>query len=398
MSYDKPYKGIKVVDLSQAVAGPYTAAILARHGADVIKVEPGRGDLTRSIGKKYGGHTLISTLVNLGKRSICIELKTDSGREVLHRLLSNADIFIESFRPGVTKRLGFGYEDVRAINPNIIYLSVSGFGQNGPLSERPGTDIVMQAFSGFIHNNKGTDDIPHSSNVLLMDMSAALYNVQALQAALWARLSENEGRYLDNSLLESAAALQNLNIVTKALDTGAPVQPLVYPHGIFSTKDGSVSFGTVFEREYKPLMNMLHLPELANDKRLQSTLDRFNNCALIDAPMRAAIAELTTDELCNELTKLRMLHERISNYDDFMHHEQTKQVSAFFWHHFPDIGHIPVANIPGTPRLGEDTAMLNSPLLGEHTREILAQHGYGEHEIGVLANAGAISLEPHDPD
>ena len=102
-----------------------------------------------------GGHTLITALVNLGKRSICIELKTDGGREVLRRLLADADIFIESFRPGVTKRLGFGYEDVRAINPRIIYLSVSGFGQSGPFSERPGTDGVLQAFSGFISDNKG---------------------------------------------------------------------------------------------------------------------------------------------------------------------------------------------------------------------------------------------------
>ncbi len=393
MSYDAPYKGVKVVDLSQAIAGPYAAGIMARHGADVIKVEPGRGDWARGIGKTYGGHTLISALVNLGKRSICVELKTDGGREVLRRLLADADIFIESFRPSVTKRLGFGYEDVRAINPRIIYLSVSGFGQSGPFSERPGTDGVLQAFSGFISDNKGPDGTPHRSNVLLMDMSAALYNVQALQAALWARQGEKEGRYLDNSLLETAAALQNINIAAKALDTGGPAQPLAYPYAIFPTRDGHVSFGVVFEREYKPLMEMLKLPELANDARLQSTQDRFNNRKLIDAPIRAAIAKLTTDHLCSELIKLRMLHERINNYNDFMHHEQTKQMNAFLWHDYPDIGHIPLANIPGAQRLGGNAAMLSSPLRGEHTAEILTQHGYSMQEISALETAGAISTK-----
>jgi crotonobetainyl-CoA:carnitine CoA-transferase CaiB-like acyl-CoA transferase len=393
MSYDAPYKGIKVVDLSQAIAGPYAAGILARHGADVIKVEPGRGDWARTIGASYGGHTLISALVNLGKRSICVELKTDGGREVLKRLLADADIFIESFRPGVTKRLGFGYDEVRAINPRIIYLSVSGFGQSGPFAERPGTDGVLQAFSGFIADNKAADGAPHRSNVLLMDMSAALYNVQALQAALWARQSEKEGRYLDNSLLETAAALQNINIAAKAMETGAAAQPLVFPYAIFPTKDGNVSFGVVFEREYKPLMELLKLPELANDARLQSTQDRFKNRVLIDEPMRAAIAKLTTDEFCNELIKLRMLHERINNYSDFMHHEQTKQMNALHWHDYPGFGSIPLANIPGAQRLGGNPAMLSSPMLGEHTAEIMTEHGYSALDISELETAGAINTK-----
>lgn len=391
MSYDAPYKGIKVIDMSQAIAGPYAAGILARHGADVIKVEPGRGDWARGIGKSYGGHTLISALINLGKRSICVELKTDGGREVLRKLLADADIFIESFRPGVTKRLGFGYEDVRAINPRIIYLSVSGFGQSGPFSERPGTDGVLQAFSGFVADNKGPDGVPHRSNVLLMDMSAALYNVQALQAALWARQSEKEGRYLDNSLLETAAALQNLNIASKALETVGRAPPLVFPYAIYPTSDGHVSVGVVFEREYKPFMEMLGLHGLANDARLTSTQARFEHRHLIDEPIRAAIAKLTTDAFCDELIKLRMLHERINNYSEFLHHEQTRQMNAFLWHDFPEIGRIPLANIPGAARLGANAALLSAPLVGEHTAEILTQHGYSPQEIIEMQAAGAIN-------
>ncbi len=391
MSYDAPYKGIKVVDMSQALAGPYAAGILARHGADVIKVEPGRGDWARNVGKIYGGHTVISTLVNLGKRSICVELKTDGGREVLRRLLKDADIFIESFRPGVTRRLGFGYEAVRAINPRIIYLSVSGFGQTGPMAERPGTDAVLQAFSGLVADNKGEDGIPHRSNVLLMDLSTALYNVQALQAALWARQGETEGRYLDNSLLETAAVLQNINIARKALEAGGPTQPLVYPSGIFATRDGYVSAGVVFDREFAPFMEMLDLHGLANDPRLATAKGRFEHRQMIDAPISEAIAKFTTDDFCAELVKLRMLHERVNKYRDFMHHEQTRHVNAFLWHDYPGIGRIPLGNIPGAKKLGDDPAMLRAPMLGEHTHEILAHHGYSAQEIGALEKAGAIN-------
>ncbi len=393
MSYDAPYKGLKVVDLSMAIAGPYAAAILARHGANVIKVEPSRGDWVSGLGKRFsGGLTVHGAIANLGKRSICIELKTDGGQEVLRRMLKDADVFIESFRPGVTKRLGFGYDAVRAINPRIIYLSVSGFGQRGPFAERPGTDGIMQAFSGFFSDNKGVDGLPHRSNVILFDMSAALYNVQAVQAALWARQTEKEGRYIENSLLETSAAFQNINLAAKILDPG-PAQAIIHPFGVFPTLDGHVVFGVLYEREYKPLMEMLGLHELANDPRFETVKGRLAHRDLLDGPIQKAIAKFTTDGVCAELTKLRMLHERINSYSDFMNHEQTKQMGTLFWHEYPDVERFPLANIPGAQRLGANKAMLRSPLLGQDTAEILREHGYSGAEISALEAAGAINTK-----
>ena len=137
MSYDAPFAGLKVVDLSQGIAGPYAAMLLAQYGADVIKVEPPEGDWARGLGKRYGDMTAFAIAANLGKRSIVLDLKTAEDRQILRRLVASADVFMESFRPGVAARLGFGYPDVETINPRVIYLSVSGFGQTGRTRNGP---------------------------------------------------------------------------------------------------------------------------------------------------------------------------------------------------------------------------------------------------------------------
>lgn len=392
MSYEKPYKGIRVVDMAQAVAGPYCGSILARLGADVIKVEPERGDLSRGAGTVYDNdHTVLSLFANLGKRSVCVDLKTEGGAGVVRRLLETADIFIESFRPGVTKRLGFAYEAVKKINPNIIYLSVSGFGQQGPFAERPGTDMVLQAFSGFMGDNKGFDGLPHRNNVILIDMAAALYNVQAIQAALWVRQNEEEGCYIENSLLETAAAFQNVNLISQVLTSGSATPP-VYPLGTYQCADGYVQLSVLFEREFKPFMDMLGLGDLAEDERLNGVVSRYEHRHLIDQPIKDIVARYTTAELCEKLRELRMLHERLNTYDDFMHHEQTEQMAALFWQDYPGMGKVPIANIPGIEKFGTDLSTMHSPTLGEHTAEVLAEAGYSEQDIQALAAAQAIKL------
>ncbi len=175
MSYQRPYAGLKVVDLSQGVAGPYCAMLLAQYGADVIKVEPiTGGDWSRGLGRIYGDQTAYSIPSNLGKRSLALDLKSDAGRDVLWRLVRGADVFVQGFRPGVIDRLGFGYAAVAAAEPRILYVSVSGFGATGPLAERPAMDPVLQAFTGLIAENAGEDGVPHRIPIIAIDMSTAL--------------------------------------------------------------------------------------------------------------------------------------------------------------------------------------------------------------------------------
>ena len=226
MSYDAPFAGLKVVDLSQGVAGPYCGMLLAQYGADVIKVEPtGEGDWARTLGTRYGDHSAYSIPANLGKRSIALDLKSDAGKEVLWRLIAGADVLLEGFRPGVLDRLGFGYEAVSQREPRILYLSVSGFGQTGPLSGRPAMDPVLQAFTGLMIDNKGEDGIPHRVPFIVIDMSTALYAFQALSAALYARRDEPRGRHIEVSLMQAASAMQSIRMMwstSRASRSGAP--------------------------------------------------------------------------------------------------------------------------------------------------------------------------------
>ena len=214
MSYEAPFAGLKVVDLSQGVAGPYCGMLLAQYGADVIKVEPtGEGDWARTLGTRYGDQSAYSIPANLGKRSVALDLKSAQGKDVLWRLIAGADVLLEGFRPGVLDRLGFGYEAVSQREPRILYLSVSGFGQTGPFSGRPAMDPVLQAFTGLMLDNKGEDGIPHRVPFVVIDMSTALHAFQALSAALYARRDQPRGRRIEVSLLQTATAMQVIRML-----------------------------------------------------------------------------------------------------------------------------------------------------------------------------------------
>src|SRR5215813_5478899 len=270
MSYEAPFAGLKVVDLSQGIAGPYCAMLLAQHGADVIKVEGiGDGDWARTLGARYGNHSAFSVIGNLGKRSIAVDLKAEAGKQVVWRLLKGADIFLEGFRPGVIKRLGFDYESVASREPRLLYLSISGFGQTGPLAGRPAMDPVLQAYTGLMIENRGEDGIPHRVPVIVVDMSTALYAFQALSAALYARRDERRGRYLEVSLMQAATALQSIRLMSSYLEGGV-IKAGGAPGGVFKIADGWMSLIAFNDRDFRALCAAMDLPALAEEPRFTS--------------------------------------------------------------------------------------------------------------------------------
>ena len=393
MSYDAPFAGLKVIDLSQGIAGPYAGMLLAQHGAQVIKIEgPGEGDWSRVLGVRYGDHSAFSIVGNLGKRAVAIDLKHDEGKAVLWRLLAGADVFIEGFRPGVIKRLGFDYEAVSAREPGLVYLSISGFGQSGPLVGRPAMDPVLQAFTGLTGENHGEDGIPHRVPVIPIDMATALFAFQGLSAALYARRDEARGRYLDASLMQAAAGLQAIRMMSSYLE-GGPVRPGGVPQGIFKTADGWMSITAIHDREWLALCGALERPDLAADPRFATPTLRFQNEAVLLPILRGIIEPQASAPLSERLSAAGLLFERVNRYAEFLKEPQVVETGAIAWLTQPGVDRkVPVANLPGMARFEDGSARGTSPKVGEHTAAVLSEHGYSAPEIAELAGRGVIDV------
>ena len=393
MSYEAPFKGLKVVDLSQGIAGPYAAMLMAQHGADVIKVEgTGDGDWSRALGARYGDHSAYSVIGNLGKRSVGLDLKDDAGKAVLWRLLEGADVFIEGFRPGVIKRLGFDWETVSARVPRIVYLSVSGFGQQGPLVGRPAMDPVLQAFTGMTAENAGEDGIPHRVPFIPVDMTTALYGFQALSAALYARRDEPRGRYLEASLMQAGAAVQSIRMMQTFLE-GGTVKPGGVPQGVFRTSDGWMTMTAPRDHEWLGVCRAIGQPELAQDPRYCTSAQRFANEASLLERLRELFASRPYAHWSAQFTEHQVMHERVNRYADFLAEPQPAAVDLIAWLAQPDLPRdVPVAQLPGIPRFATGAPLSTAPRVGQHSAEVLAEHGYGADEIAALAARGGLDL------
>jgi crotonobetainyl-CoA:carnitine CoA-transferase CaiB-like acyl-CoA transferase len=374
MSYDAPFAGLKVVDLSQGIAGPYAGMLLAQYGADVIKVEPPEGDWARALGRRYGDMSAFAIAANLGKRAIVLDLKIDTDRATLRRLVASADVFIESFRPGVAARLGFGYEDVAALSPRVIYLSVSGFGQTGPDAERPAVDTVFQAFTGLMSVNRGLDGIPHRVPVIVMDMATALSSFQAMAVALYARRDQPRGRYIESSLLRGGATIQAVSLVMHHLEDGKP-QPGLTPSGTFKASDGWINLTILRDAEFPVLCDALELPAVKADPRFTTNASRFANVGAMNAALEPAFAARTTEDLSARLRAARLMHQRVNTYLEFLDHPHVKATGAVTWIEQPGIGRVPVPAVPGLPPLVSGSPRAVSPSMDQHRKEILAELG-----------------------
>ncbi|MFT6580448.1 MAG: crotonobetainyl-CoA:carnitine CoA-transferase CaiB-like acyl-CoA transferase [Alphaproteobacteria bacterium] len=391
MGYDAPFKDIKVVDLSQGVAGPYSAMLLAQYGANVIKVEPHDGDWSRFISTRFEDHSAFSVPANLGKRSIALDLKSEDAKDAVRRFIADADVFIEGFRPGVIDRLGFGYDAVSKINPGIIYLSISGFGQSGPYRERPAMDPILQAFTGLMSQNKGFDDIPHRVGVIVSDMTTSLYAFQSVAVSLYAKRDEPKGRHIDVSLMQGTACLQVIRMIMTHM-AGGEAKPGRVPAGSFETSDGWIYILLFKESEWAPLCEMLDLNHLRDDPRYVDNASRMANQDTLMPIVQAAFKGKTSDYWCEHLTNARTMHEKVNEYADFLKHPQVEAMGLITWLDQPGIGRVPVPNAPGIMPLEPGTPLAMSPIVGEHSEAILQEHGYSDADIAALISDGVVKI------
>ena len=380
MSYEKPYEGLKVIDFSQGVAGPYCGMLLAQHGAEVIKIEPKDGDWARNLGQEYGQHSAFSVTANLGKKSFVIDLKNKNSQSILDKIISNCDIFIEGFRPGVINRLGYGYERLKNINPKLIYLSISGFGQKGPMSHKPAMDPVLQAFTGFMSENKGPDNIPHRTPVIIFDMTTALYATQLVSTALYARLTEKVGKKIEISLMESAAAMQSIRLMSGYME--GPYTHASSPSGTFKTQDGWIQIIIVKNHEFEKFCNALGWLDFINDERFSSNAERRKHESFLTKEVQKVFINKPTKYWKKLLNEFQVQNEKVQDYKEFVESEQAQALNLISWLKQPTTDVLwPIPNLPGMTPLDQKANFGVAPYLGQHTTEVMLELGYDDQKI-----------------
>lgn len=387
-SQDAPFAGLKVVDLGQGLASPYCGALMAQHGADVVKVEPLHGDWSRLLGGRHGDQTAFSIAANQGKRSIALDVKSPEGSALLWRLLDGAHVLIEGFRPGVMQRLGFSFAEVAARDPALVYVSISGFGQNGSFSQRPAMDPVLQAYTGLTYDNRGSDGIPRRVPISVVDMAAALYAFQALAPALYVRSHLGTGRHIDCSLLQSAAAFQTVRLIAAALD-GDAATVSIPPSGAYATCDGWIQLQIVQDRDWKSFCQAIRHEALANDDRFATRELRLRNDALLESIVRPALATFNIAELMVRLKAADLMYQEVHTHERFLQEANKVNDDILKFLELPDSSkQVPLPTLPGLSLWSD--ARARPPRCGEHTREILDEHGYTAQQIAALERSGAV--------
>ena len=392
MSYDAPFAGTKVIDLSQGIAAPYAGMLLAQHGADVIKVELlDGGDWVRVSAPKPGGNTALSVMGNLGKQSIGVDLKSPVGCAVLWRLLEGADVFMEGFRPGVIRRLGFDYPTVSARFPGILYLSMSGFGQTGPYAERPAMDPVLQAFTGFMAENRDLNGRPMNIASIPVDMITALYAFQALSAALYARRDETRGRYIEASLLQGAAWLNTYAMLQRVIYDGDP--PGARAHrGVYPTADGWILVIVSGRRGWGDFCRALEHPELGDDARFTSVVGRVANSATLAPILSEILSARTNAHWQARFSEYGVMHSVTNESLEMLGDPHVEATGLFSHLEQPGLAMtLPIPAIPGAPALQSGSRRATAPLAGADTEVVLRAHGYGALEIADLRARGVVS-------
>lgn len=303
-----PLAGIKVIDLSRVLAGPYCTGMMADLGAEVIKIEvPDHGDDSRHLGPFIDGESVYYGLINRGKRSIELDLKDDGDRQILFQLIKESDVVVENFRPGVTKRLGIDFDSVKQLNPNIIYASISGFGQNSPLASYPAYDIVAQAMSGLMSVTGSPESGPTRSGESIGDVCAGVFASWAISSALFARERHGEGaQYLDVAMVDVLLSMQltglsNLFANGKAPSLVGNRHPVSTPFDTYQAKDGLVVIAIASEKLFQRFCECMGKPELSQDPRYLNDPTRTVNQAALREEIERWTGTKSVEEVCDLL-------------------------------------------------------------------------------------------------
>jgi len=390
-----PLHGYRIVDLTSNVAGPLATMILGDQGADVIKVEAPDGDSTRSGANRRGGFTASFVNNNRNKRSIVLNLKNPAALDALKRLAATADVFTQNYRPGVAERLGVGEDAIRAVKPDIVYVSTSGFGEKGPYAQAPAYDPVIQGFSGLATVQAGSDEArPRLVRTILPDKLTAITASQAITAALLARERTGEGQHVRLSMLEAVVAFLWPSDMAQQTFVGAgdrygPVRQEAASaiDLIYETADGYITAAVVTDRQWQGLVRALEKPEWLEDERFKTPALRHQN---IDARLQMTQDVLigrNSAEWLDRLTKADVPCGPVLTRSQMIGHPHIAALELLEEYDHPQAGRLRQARAAARFSATAPSIRLPAPALGEHTAEILAELGYSAAQIAELRAA-----------
>jgi crotonobetainyl-CoA:carnitine CoA-transferase CaiB-like acyl-CoA transferase len=394
-----PLSGVRVVDLTSVVSGPFATMFLADQGADVVKVEPLGGDITRRSRQSVdptGQFSALFISTNRGKRSIALDIKQAEGAEVLRKLIVRADVLVQNFRPQVMDRLGLGEAALRAHNPRLIYVSISGAGDSGPYADKRVYDPIIQALSGFADvQAEAKTRRPQMIRTIVADKTTSIMTAQAVAAALYAREKTGVGQHIKLAMLDVMIsylwpeAMMQYTVVGREASAG---DPNARPDLIFRTLDGYMTVGTISDSEWQGFCRAVDAPQLAEDKRFNTPGGRAVNAAERIHLMAEILAEHTTADWLVRLDEADVPCAPVLRRGEVMSNEQVVARGLIREFDHPGIGRVrqpkPAAEFSATPAESPSPA----PKIGEHGRAILGELGYAEAEIDRLSQGKVVRL------
>ncbi len=387
-------EGVRIVDLSAIVSGPFATMLLGDLGADVIKVEPPEGDGSRRYGPPFvAGESPYYLSVNRNKRSLRLDLRRPEGVEVARRLAAGADVVVSNFRPGVRDRLGLGYRELAKANPALIDCQITGFGPDGPWADRPAFDMIVQGMSGLMSVTGSPESGPFRAGIPIMDLAASLFGTYGILAALYHRSRTGEGQLVQVSMLESALALLTYQ-ASRYLLTGEdpPLDgnrhAMTAPYGLFLAADGPLNICSGSEAIWMRLCRALGRPDLARDPRFATNPDRVRQRDELGAEIERILAAAPVREWVERLSSAGVPCGPVLTVGQALSHPQTEACGVVTELEHPTIGRLRAVRTPvslsGTPA----SVRRPPPLLDEHGEEILAELGYTPADIERLTAAG----------
>ena len=396
-SWAGPLAGLRVIDLTRVLAGPFCTQSLGDLGAEVLKIEPpGGGDETRRFPPFIGGESHYFLGINRNKKGLVIDLQKPAGAEILRRLVAKSDILVENYRPGVMDRLGLGYDALAAINPGLIYCAISGFGMTGPLSTKPSFDIVTQALTGALSINGERGNMPVKLGIPLGDMVGGVFGPMAILAALHERSHTGRGRLIDISLYDGLIGMLGY-FSQLAFLTGQDPQPMgsshpnIVPYGSFPAADGYIIIAVLSESFWGKLCDALERPEMAADPRFANPTGRRDHRDEVDRLIGEITRTRSVAEWERRLAEFDVPHAPVLGVGAALAHPHAQAREMVVTAQHATAGELRLAgrpvNFPGAPQLPSTAP----PALGQHTAEVLRdQLGYSESQIDALRRDGVI--------